>query len=190
MKVFVDLTTWVGYVGFLALMVFLVFFCLRTRSKGLIVLATALMGVRILSWLVLVVYNTYMWPVEAGDGYKGRELASQLKARHRDGWYRSRVILQFMSTRCVSGIQRVAKGKVQQRGREMKGVHTMPKYRSAIIGCGSRAYGHANAYQQVSRGELVACANRSDSARREKFAETFNITGYANAEEMLRKEKT
>ena len=71
----------------------------------------------------------------------------------------------------------------------MKGIHTMLKYRSAIIGCGSRAYGHANAYQQVSRSELVACANRSDSARREKFAETFQITGYADAEEMLRKEK-
>ena len=71
----------------------------------------------------------------------------------------------------------------------MKGIHTMPKYRSAIIGCGGRAYGHANAYQQVSQGELVACANRSDTARREKFAETFGITGYANAEEMLRTEK-
>ena len=65
----------------------------------------------------------------------------------------------------------------------------MPKYRSAIIGCGGRAYGHANAYQLISQGELVACANRSDTARREKFAETFEITGYANAEEMLRTEK-
>ena len=64
----------------------------------------------------------------------------------------------------------------------------MPKYRSAIIGCGGRAYGHANAYQQISRGELVACANRSDIARREKFAETFEITGYADAEDMLRTE--
>ena len=65
----------------------------------------------------------------------------------------------------------------------------MPKYRSAIIGCGSRAYGHANAYQHVYRGELVACANRSDSARRQKFAETFAIPGYADAEQMLRAEK-
>ncbi len=71
----------------------------------------------------------------------------------------------------------------------MKGVHTMPKYRSAIIGCGGRAYAHASAYQQVSRGELVACANRSNVARREKFAETFKTTGYTNAEEMLRKEE-
>ena len=64
MKVFVDLTTWIGYVGFLALMVFLVFFCFRTRSKGLIVLATA-MGVRVLRWLVFAVYN-YIWPWEPG----------------------------------------------------------------------------------------------------------------------------
>ena len=62
----------------------------------------------------------------------------------------------------------------------------MPKYRSVIIGCGGRAYGHANAYQLTSRGELVACANRSNIARREKFAETFEITGYSDAEEMLR----
>ncbi len=65
----------------------------------------------------------------------------------------------------------------------------MPKYRSAIIGCGSRAYGHANAYQHVYQGELVACANRSDTLRREKFAKTFGIPGYADAEQMLRAEK-
>ena len=61
----------------------------------------------------------------------------------------------------------------------------MPKYRSAIIGCGARAYGHANAYQHVYRAELVACANRSDTARREKFTKTFGITGYADAEQMI-----
>ena len=65
----------------------------------------------------------------------------------------------------------------------------MSKYRSAIIGCGGRAYGHANAYQQVSRGELVACANRSNAARREKFTETFGIKGYADVEAMLRTEE-
>ena len=65
----------------------------------------------------------------------------------------------------------------------------MPKYRSAIIGCGGRAYGHANAYQHISQGQLVACANRSDTTRREKFSETFGITGYADAEQMLRTEQ-
>lgn len=63
------------------------------------------------------------------------------------------------------------------------------EYRSAIIGCGGRAYGHANAYQQVSQGTLVACANRSDAARREKFARTFGITGYEDVEQMLATEK-
>ncbi|MDE0424279.1 MAG: Gfo/Idh/MocA family oxidoreductase [Candidatus Poribacteria bacterium] len=65
----------------------------------------------------------------------------------------------------------------------------MPKYRSAIIGCGGRAYGHANAYQQIPQAELVACANRSDTARCQKFVETFGITGYADAEQMLRTEQ-
>lgn len=65
----------------------------------------------------------------------------------------------------------------------------MTKYRSAIIGCGGRAYGHANAYQHISQGALVACANRSDTTRREKFVETFGITGYADAEQMLRTEQ-
>ena len=79
MKVFVDLTTWVGYVGFLALMVFLVFFCLRTRSKGLIVLATALIGVRFLSWLVLAVYNTYTWQWKPGMDVREVNLRPNLK---------------------------------------------------------------------------------------------------------------
>ena len=76
MKVFVDLATWIGYVGFLALMVFLVFFCLQTRSRGLIVLATA-MGVRVLSWLSLVVYN-YIWPWEPGMDIRDMSLLQRL----------------------------------------------------------------------------------------------------------------
>ncbi len=77
MKIFVDLTTWIGYVGFLALMVFLVFFCFRTRSKGLIVLATA-MGVRVLSWLVRALYN-YMWPWEPGLDVRAVNLLHKLE---------------------------------------------------------------------------------------------------------------
>ena len=79
MKIFVDLTTWIGYVGFLALMVFLIFFCLRTRSKGLIVLATALMGVRFLRWLINAVYNTYMWPWVPGMDIRDVDLISNLE---------------------------------------------------------------------------------------------------------------
>ncbi len=76
MKVFVDLTTWIGYVGFLALMVFLVFFCFRTRSKGLIVLATA-MGVTVLRGLILVVY-AYMWPWKPGEDVRAVRLLQGL----------------------------------------------------------------------------------------------------------------
>ncbi len=77
MKVFVDLATWIEYVGFLALIVFLVFFCIRTRSKGLIVLATA-MGVRVLSWLVRAVYN-YIWPWKPGMDVRDMSLWHKLK---------------------------------------------------------------------------------------------------------------
>ena len=78
MNVFVDLTTWIGYVGFLALMVFLVFFCFRTRSKGLIVFAAALMGVRFLRWFVHVVYNAYAGPWKPGEDIRAVRLLQGL----------------------------------------------------------------------------------------------------------------
>ena len=65
----------------------------------------------------------------------------------------------------------------------------MEKYRCAIIGCGGRAHGHAKAYQLVDRGDLVACANLSNAERRQKFALAYGITGYANAMEMIEKER-
>jgi predicted dehydrogenase len=65
----------------------------------------------------------------------------------------------------------------------------MKIYRCALIGCGGRAYGHARAYAGIPRGELVACANKSNAERRERFAETFGIVGYASPAEMLEKEQ-
>ena len=64
----------------------------------------------------------------------------------------------------------------------------MKKHRTAIIGCGGRAHGHAKAYQLVPNAELVACANRSNLDRRQNFAQTYGITGYANASEMIQRE--
>ena len=64
----------------------------------------------------------------------------------------------------------------------------MHTFRAAIVGCGPRAYWHARAYRWVDRGELVACCARNDE-RRNRFAETFSIKGYADAVEMLRREK-
>ena len=65
----------------------------------------------------------------------------------------------------------------------------MKKHRTAIIGCGGRAHGHAKAYQLVPNAELVACANRSNLDRRQNFAQTYGITGYANASEMIQREQ-
>ncbi len=62
-------------------------------------------------------------------------------------------------------------------------------YRTAIIGCGRRAYGHANAYRLISNAMLVACTNKSDVVRRQKFAKTYNIVSYDDANKMIQQEK-
>ena len=64
----------------------------------------------------------------------------------------------------------------------------MDKYRCVILGCGGRAYWHASAYERIARGELVACCDLV-AERREKFAEEFGITAYADALETIQKEK-
>lgn len=64
----------------------------------------------------------------------------------------------------------------------------MATYRAAIIGCGARAADHANAYQRLPEARLVACCGPTPK-RREEFAAKFGITAYADAEEMIRKEK-
>jgi len=65
----------------------------------------------------------------------------------------------------------------------------MKTYRTAIIGCGRRAYGHANAYRLISNAKLVACSNKSDLSRRRKFANTYNTTSHSSAKRMIEKEK-
>jgi predicted dehydrogenase len=64
----------------------------------------------------------------------------------------------------------------------------MPTYRCVIVGTGGRARMHALAYKLISRGELVACCARNDP-RREAFAAEFGIPWYADAAEMIRKER-
>jgi len=64
----------------------------------------------------------------------------------------------------------------------------MAKYRSVIVGCGVRAEWHARAYSRIERGELVACCDLV-AQQREKFAHEFGITSYADALEMIQKEK-
>ncbi|MFN8491336.1 MAG: Gfo/Idh/MocA family oxidoreductase [Caldilineaceae bacterium] len=64
----------------------------------------------------------------------------------------------------------------------------MSHYKSAIVGCGGRAYWHARAYPFVSQGQLVACCDRHPE-RRDKFAQEFGIRGYADVAEMVCQEK-
>ena len=64
----------------------------------------------------------------------------------------------------------------------------MSTYRCAIVGCGGRARMHALAYKLITCGELVACSARNDP-RREEFAQEFGINWYADAVEMIQKEK-
>ncbi len=58
-------------------------------------------------------------------------------------------------------------------------------YRAAILGCGPRAVGHAEAYAHVTAGRLVAACD-VDASRRESFCHRFRIEGqFADLREML-----
>lgn len=62
-------------------------------------------------------------------------------------------------------------------------------YRSVFLGCGPRARGHANAYQLITRGEIVALCDMN-AQRLNDFGDTFEVkTRYTDLDEMLRREK-
>lgn len=62
-------------------------------------------------------------------------------------------------------------------------------YKCAILGCGGRARGHAEAYQHITRGEMVACCDLIEE-KLAQFAETHSIPNrYTDLDEMLEKEK-
>ena len=62
-------------------------------------------------------------------------------------------------------------------------------YKCAFLGCHSRARGHADAYQHITRGEMVACCDLIEE-RVEEFGETWGIANrYQDLDEMLEKEK-
>ncbi len=62
-------------------------------------------------------------------------------------------------------------------------------YKCAFLGCHSRARGHADAYQHITRGEMVACCDLIEE-RVEEFGETHGIANrYQDLDEMLEKEK-
>lgn len=64
----------------------------------------------------------------------------------------------------------------------------MKQHRSVIIGCGSRAAAHIEAYRHIDNAKIVACAAPT-AARRDAVAAKYSLTPYADAREMITKEK-
>jgi predicted dehydrogenase len=64
----------------------------------------------------------------------------------------------------------------------------MSTFRAAIIGCGGRARGHVEAFQQVDGTELVAVADL-DHERADRFAADYRARAYYDAAEMLERER-
>ena len=61
-------------------------------------------------------------------------------------------------------------------------------YKSAMLGCGGRARGHADAYRFVKRGKLTAICDMHKE-RLDKFGDEFGISSrYTDLNEMLEKE--
>ena len=62
-------------------------------------------------------------------------------------------------------------------------------HRSAFLGCGGRARGHARAYANITRGEMIAICDLNEE-RLKSFGDEFGIeTRYTDIHEMLDKEK-
>jgi predicted dehydrogenase len=62
-------------------------------------------------------------------------------------------------------------------------------FKSAFLGCGGRAMGHAQAYSKITRGQMVAICDLSEE-RLKNFGNTFGIENrYTDIHEMLDKEK-
>lgn len=76
---FVRLATGIAYLEFVVLMGFLVFLCFRRRSKGLILVATVLIGIRVLRWIVYAVHNAYVGQWDPGLDVRGEQLFLRLE---------------------------------------------------------------------------------------------------------------
>ena len=62
-------------------------------------------------------------------------------------------------------------------------------YKTAMLGCGGRARGHADAYRLVKRGKLAAICDMNEELLN-KFGDDFGISSrYTDLDEMLEKEK-
>ena len=70
----------------------------------------------------------------------------------------------------------------------MKNERTDTKYRVGLIGCGRKGTGHARGYRFHPLTEVVAAAD-TDPENLALFCERFDVPGYADYEEMLKKEQ-
>lgn len=62
-------------------------------------------------------------------------------------------------------------------------------FKSAFLGCGGRAMGHAQAYSKIDRGKMVGICDL-DEGRLKSFGDTFGIENrYTDIHQMLEKEK-
>jgi len=64
----------------------------------------------------------------------------------------------------------------------------MGHYRVAIVGSGGRSRAHIQAYEHIIGAEVVACCAPTP-ARRDRLAAEFGIRAYANAAEMITRER-
>jgi len=64
----------------------------------------------------------------------------------------------------------------------------MKTYRAAVIGCGSRAPAHIEAYQLIPNASVVACCAPS-ARRRDPLAAKYGLRAYADPAEMIRAEQ-
>ena len=62
-------------------------------------------------------------------------------------------------------------------------------FKCAFLGCGPRSRGHAEAYEQITRGRAVACCDL-DRGRLQAYGEAFGIASrYTDLDDMLAREK-
>ncbi|MBD3184409.1 hypothetical protein GF312_19155 [Candidatus Poribacteria bacterium] len=62
-------------------------------------------------------------------------------------------------------------------------------YKCAVLGCGGRSQGHAEAYRHIDRGKMVACCDINED-RLNAYGEKYDISHrYTDLDTMLEKEK-
>lgn len=87
MKVFASLITGIAYLEFIVLIGFLVFGCLRTRSKGLILITATLFGTALLDLSIHKIFDVFIGRWEPGMVVDIALIASGVKVVFLYGLY-------------------------------------------------------------------------------------------------------